>query len=84
MKLTKDDKWLAVRWIDLQFAKREDFPAFEEDKKLQKTSARFKAWRAWRSLPVRWRDHKQWIEGNLSAAELSALESYVENIRSNS
>lgn len=84
MKLTKDDKWLSVRWIDLQFAKNDEFPSFIEEKKSNKTSDRFRAWRTWRSLPVRWRDHKQWIETNLSNVELDALEKYVADCRSES
>lgn len=81
MKLSKQDKWLVIRWVDLQFSKNPTFPSAcskSGPKPETITTKHPEAWRSWRGLPTKWRFVEDWLENNLSKKETEEMHAYVE------
>ena len=83
MKLSKQDKWLVLRWVDMQFSKNPTFPSGcgkNGSKPETITTKHLEAWRSWRSLPTKWRFIEKWLEKNLSKKEMEEMRLYVKKM----
>lgn len=83
MKLSKQDKWLVIRWVDLQFSKNPTFPSdCSKGGSAPETITpkHLVAWRSWRGIPTKWRFVEKWLEKNLSKEETEEMHAYVEKM----
>jgi hypothetical protein len=80
MKISKQNKWLVIRWVDLQFTNKTFFPegCGESVSGHETITAKhFSAWRSWRAVPTKWRFIEEWLELNLSDSEKQELHEYI-------
>lgn len=79
MNRAKREKWLAIAWIDLQFAKHRSFPTncSSDLESADVSLAHIKAWREWRLVPAKRKDIDAWVATYLTGDEKEQLAAYI-------